>query len=133
MALLVNPNPTPEVGQLLYTQYTAEAGDPNYSDIIYVDEPIQPGKQWFYTQIAHLEEVGGVETAYLDIEAGGKPAGYTRLATDADIRQVLLTVKAGRVTGHTTTLSDWLTELSSCPGLLPTELERIRQITAELA
>lgn len=125
---------TPEVGQLLYQEYVNDEDNSFHSaSLIFVDEPMEDGKQWMYTQVAQMEDWGdgnGMQV-HLEQEAGGMPAGVTRIATDEDILKFVQThVKddAKKVAD----ITEWLESVIQADQyMLQAEKDRVTKLTGE--
>lgn len=128
MLVLLEDNPIPKVGQLLYKEYRSENGDFADASLVFVDEEIVEGNQWMYTQIAHLEDIGNGLEVYTGIEAGGMPQKYTRVATDDDLKKFLDLIKEGKITEDSDNLEKWMEKLENDNYLLASEKERIKKI-----
>jgi hypothetical protein len=120
-------NPTPQIGQLVFVEYRKENGDFENAGLIFVDENITEGKQWMYTQIALIEDIGNGQEVYLGMPAGGMPPRYTRIATDEDIGMFVKYIKEGKIQGEVK-LEDWLKNIEADTALLASEKERIKKL-----
>lgn len=123
---------TPEVGQLLYNEYiNDEDGSFKFGSIIFVDSPIEEGGEWYYTQIAHMEDFGnGMEVA-LQEEAGGMPPQVTRVATDEDIAKFITTALSSGQTKAD--IDQWVAMIQGQEPLLAREKERVAAIAVGVA
>lgn len=123
---------TPQVGQLLYQEYVNDEDNSFHSaSLIFVDEPIEEDKQWMYTQVAQMEDWGEGMHVHLEQEAGGMPAGVTRIATDEDILKFVQTHvqdDAAKVAD----ITEWLESVIQADQyMLPVEKERVAKVTGE--
>lgn len=126
------PNPIPQVGQLLYNEHVKADGELQFASLVFVDEPIEEGKQWMYSQIAHMEDFGEGMVIYGGFEAGGMPAQYTRLATDDDLRTFITMMKEGKIPEDGDNLETWLENVQADEDILDTEKARIKQVAESL-
>jgi len=124
-----SPNTSvPKVGQILYKEERSDKDEFMYASLIFIDEEIQEGNQWMYTQIAHMEDFGKGMEVYLHCEAGGMPHEFTRLATDEDIKKFVTLMKDGSISEGSPNLKEWIKRIRNDGVLLNEEKERIERI-----
>lgn len=130
----VPDNPQPQVGQILYKEYRSEENKGlKYASLVFVDEEIKKGKQWMYTQIAHMEDYGEGMEVYTEFGAGGMPAKYTRIATDEDVEKFITTLLKSRPPSPSDQLEKWIKDIKADSVILPAEKERLEKIVRKLA
>lgn len=124
---------TPQVGQLLYQEHTSPSdGSFLFAQLLFVDTPVEEGKQLFFTSIAHMEDFGNgegmiVETAF---NAGGMPNHDLQIATnDHIVRFIALILKDTE--DDVIELADWLKEASRAEGLLDSEQTRLHNLAVQ--
>jgi hypothetical protein len=136
MLFTSDTNPVPKVGQLFYTEYRSEEGKFQFSSLKFIDQKPEEGKQWMYTQIAHIEDENGEMEAYGGIEAGGMPAEYTRIATDEDVSKFIDNLiksadKGISIIEGSSNFKDWLDAVEKDEILLVEEKERIKRLVPD--
>lgn len=123
---------TPQVGQLFYQEYINDEDNSFHSaSLMFVDTAMEEGKQWYVTWVAQMEDYGdgnGMQV-HLEQEAGGMPAGVTRIATDEDILK-FVQAHVQDDPAKVADITEWLESVIQADQyMLPVEKERVASLT----